>query len=67
MTPTPMARGKLELVFESLGNSLASPRKQIIMPILGKISSFIKKIYVLCTHWNRLDEAISINTINIPL
>ena len=39
--------GLLELVFESLGNSLDSPRKQIFVDILGKFSYFIMKC-MLC-------------------
>ena len=34
---------------------------------LGKFSYFIIDLYVECTHWNRLIEAILMSTLNIPL
>ena len=49
MARTPMACSPwlIRTVFESLGNSLHIPRKQIFMNILGKFSYFIKKC-MLC-------------------
>ena len=42
--------GWFELIFESVGNSSDSSRKQIFMDILWKFSYFIIKIYVVCIH-----------------
>ena len=50
-------------------NSFVSPDE--ILPTaqenkyLGKFSYFITKLYVVCTHEDRLIEAILINTLNI--
>ena len=60
-------RGWFKLVFESLGNSSNSSRKQIFMDILGKFSDLIIKMYAACTHQNCLIEAILMSTFNIPL
>ena len=34
---------------------------------LRKLSYFIKKLYVVCTHYNRIEEAILMSTLNIQL
>ena len=39
-----------KLVFESVGNSSDSSRKQTFRDILGKFSYSIMKMYVVCTH-----------------
>ena len=54
-------------------NSFLSPYK--ILPIaqenkylyLREFSYFVMKLYVVCTHWNCLNEAILMSTINIQL
>ena len=50
-------------------NTFYSPYK--ILPIaqenkyLGIFSYFIMELYVVCTHWNRLIEAILMSTLNM--
>ena len=50
-------------------NSFLSPYE--ILPLaqenkyLGKFSYLIMKLYVVCTHYNRLIEAILMSTLNI--
>ena len=52
-------------------NSFLSPYE--IYPVdqenkyLRKLSYFIIKLYVVCTHWNRLFEAILMSSLNIQL
>ena len=51
-------------------NSFWSPYEILIAAenkYLGIISYFIMKLYVVCIHYNRLDEAILMSTLNIPL
>ena len=52
-------------------NSFLSPYE--ILPIakeikyLGKFSYWIMELYVVCTHWYRLIDAILMSTLNIQL
>ena len=39
----------------------------MIRDILGEMSNSIMKMYVVCSHWDRLIEAIIMTTLNIPL
>ena len=52
-------------------NSFLSPYKILSIvqedKYLGRISYFIKKLYVACTHRNRLIEAILMSTNNIQI